>query len=120
MQKKSISLSSTIAVALLAMAGTSIAGSQLTNSCVGPLASAEDNPYEATVKKAIGGFSTTTQEYPSSEAMYLSAYMERPNGNLHPAFSSKEQQMVIFKMPSGKYVVRLIEVPPDYYWPGPY
>ena len=66
------------------------------------------------------GFSTTTQEQVTGAVVFLSAYVERPNGFAHLAFGTKPQRMFILRTTSGRFIVRFMELPSDLYWPGPY
>jgi mono/diheme cytochrome c family protein len=77
-----------------------------------------ENPYEETMRAASAGLSMLTGESTNGDAAYLMAYVERPDGSGHPAFGMDEQRLFIYKMPSGKYVVRFIQDPPEKYWPG--
>jgi mono/diheme cytochrome c family protein len=77
------------------------------------------NPYEETMRAASAGVSSLTGEQTNGDAAYLTAYVERSDGSGYPAFGVDEQRMFLYKMPSGKYVLRIIEDPPEKYWPGP-
>ncbi len=77
-----------------------------------------ENPYEETMRAASAGFSSVTGEQTNGDAAYLTAYVERSDGSGHPAFASDEQRLLLYKMPSGKYVLRVIQDPPEKYWPG--
>ena len=75
---------------------------------------------EESMRLGAIGFSTTTQEQVTGAVVFLSAYVERPNGFAHSAFGTKPQRMFILRTTSGRFIVRFMELPSDLYWPGPY
>ncbi len=77
------------------------------------------NPYEETMRAASAGLSSLTGEQTNGDAAYIAAYVERSDGSGYPGFGADEQRMLLYKMPSGKYVLRIIQDPPEKYWPGP-
>jgi len=68
-----------------------------------------------------GGFSQSTgEQLDQGYSIYMVANVERQDGQVHPTFGPFPRGVYVFKTTSGRHVVRVLDLPPNHGWYGPY
>jgi len=107
--KRKLTVLSIAAIAFLSLgASLSTAGDRCASGCI------EFTPelgLTGSMALDTGGYSLSTGEHLTQSTAYFVAHVEQPDGGVHPAFGADPRGVYIFKTMSGRYVVRLMEIP---------